>query len=94
MAEWIERSPRIREVAGLNPDRVKPRALKVVLVVSSLDAQHYANETKTGLRCRDNLNWGCTRGLCLRHVGSTSHTASYATISNRHVIIERLLKAT
>ena len=40
MAEWIERSPRSREVAGSGPGRAKPKALKLVLVVSSLDAQN------------------------------------------------------
>ena len=41
MTGWVaERSPRSREVAGSIPDRVKPKGLKLALVVSSLDAQH------------------------------------------------------
>ena len=38
MAEWIERSPRSREVVGSSPGHAKPKALKLVLIVSSLDA--------------------------------------------------------
>ena len=40
VAEWIKRSPRSREVAGSGPGRAKSKALKLVLVVSSLDDQH------------------------------------------------------
>ena len=39
VAEWIDRSPRSREVAGSGPGGAKPKALKLALVVSSLDAQ-------------------------------------------------------
>ena len=45
MAEWIERSPRSREVTGSSPGRAKPKALKLVQVVSSLDAR---DKTRTG----------------------------------------------
>ena len=48
MAEWIERSPHSREVMGSNPGHAKPKALKLVLVVSSLDAQHLEDKTRTG----------------------------------------------
>ena len=40
VAEWIERPPRSWEVAGSGTSCAKPKALKMVLVVSSLDAQH------------------------------------------------------
>ena len=38
VAEWLERSPRSREVVGSGPGRAKPKTLKLLLVVSSLDA--------------------------------------------------------
>ena len=41
VAEWIERSPCSRDVAGPGPGLAKRKALnKLVLVVSSLYAQH------------------------------------------------------
>ena len=40
VAMWSERSRRSREVAYLGPGRAKPKALKLILVVSSLDTQH------------------------------------------------------
>ena len=36
MAEWIECSPRSRDVVGLSPDRANPKAIK------------YDNKTRTG----------------------------------------------
>ena len=39
VAEWIEPSPRSREVEGSSPARAKPKALTLVLDVSSLEAQ-------------------------------------------------------
>ena len=38
-AEWSQRSPRSQKVAGLIRDRAVPRVLRMVLVVSSLNAQ-------------------------------------------------------
>ena len=40
VAEQIERLPRSREVVGSSPGRAKPKVYKLVLVVSSLNAQH------------------------------------------------------
>ena len=48
MAEWIKRSSRSWEVVGSGPDRAKPKALNLVLVVSSLDTQHLEDKIKTG----------------------------------------------
>ena len=48
MVEWIERSPRSRGGMGSGPGRAKPKALKVVLAVVLLDAQHYEDEIRTG----------------------------------------------
>ena len=48
-AEWIELSPRSREVAGSSPGRAKPQAFELVLVVSSLHAQ----EDKTRIEWPD-----------------------------------------
>ena len=48
MAQWIERLPRSREVTVSRPGRAKPKAVRSVLVVSSLDAQHLEDTTRTG----------------------------------------------
>ena len=48
VAQWSECSPSCREVAGSGPVRVIPKALKMVLVVSSIDAQHEKGKTGTG----------------------------------------------
>jgi len=48
VAERWELSPRSREVAGSNSGRAKPKALKLVLAVSSLNAQHSEDNARTG----------------------------------------------
>ena len=47
VAECIESSPRSREIAVSSPDRAKRKALELVLVVSSLNAEHKEDTTRT-----------------------------------------------
>ena len=71
MTEWIERSPRSREVAGSSPDRAKPNALKQVQVVGFLGGRStLRGYNQDWLALCEEYVTGCTHVLCLRHGAS------------------------
>ena len=46
VVEWLACSPRVWQIIGSSPDRVKPKTIKLVFVASPLNTQLYEKEQR------------------------------------------------
>ena len=45
---WLACSPRVWEIVGSSPGRIKPKTIQLVFVASPLSTQHYGERAKIG----------------------------------------------